>query len=428
MPILEQDIRMYQNQIQHHFLNALVPFWSERALDENSGGFLTNFDADGVTLPTPEKYLNTQARLIWWFSSLYEKFPEQTEFAEYASQGVTFLINHLWDPESGGWFWKVSKEGTPIVDAKIVYGQSFAIYALSQYFLATQDARGLDYAIQTYDLLQKHCLDQTYGGYHENLKHDWSLADNGFAGGDRKTLDTHMHLMEAFTVLYQASHEKRHYASLIELINLIVEKMVDPATGCGRNQFLTSFEPIPAIAIQHTWNAERAGDVPAVPTDTTSFGHNVELAWLMRRALQVAEVDQHPYYPIMEKLYKHALQYGIDEAYGGIYRDGTSSGEVLVDEKEFWQNAESLVGFLDAYEVFNDKLFWDAFVNIWTFVDNFMINHIIGEWYTLLNREGEPLDRNLGNPWKVAYHTGRSMLECVQRLDYLAEQASKEKQ
>lgn len=407
------------SKIKQHLEQGIIPFWSERAYDAQCGGFLTNFNEQGSPLETPEKYANTQCRLIWWFSTLHRHYPQRSEARELAVKGVDFLIGHFWDNQYGGWYWKVNREGTLSDDGKVVYGQSFAIYALAEYYLATGDQRGLEYAEKTFDLLQKYCADTQRGGYYENLEPDWAVSAGGFAGGDRKGLDTHMHLMEVFTTLYAASGQEIHRRKLLEITNLIVKYMIDPVTGCGRNQFTLEFQPIPANTIRRTWNAEREGEAPETPTDTTSYGHNVELAWLLNRALQTANVDASPYRPVMYKLIDHAVQHGVDWEYGGIYRDGTAKGGPLIREKEFWQNAEVLVGFLDGYETFGEERFLDAFENVWRFVDRFMINHEVGEWQTLLNREGRPIDPKIGNPWKVAYHTGRSMLECVERLNRL---------
>ena len=412
----KRRLAQLHTEMTQHLESGIIPFWLARAWDDVWGGFLTNFDENGDALDTPEKYLNTQARLVWWFSALFRRYPVRAEFKDLACRGVDFLLSHFWDKDTGGWFWKVNRDGSRLDDGKVVYGQSFAIYALAEYTLATGDSRGLTYASQTFDLLQKYCADTLRGGYYENLEPDWTVSPPGFCAGDRKGLDTHMHLMEAFTTLYAASGQDIHRRKLLEITDLIVRYMVDPATGCGRNQFDLDFMPIPAIAIQRTWNAEREGDAPATPTDTTSYGHNVELAWLIDRALQTAGADPVPYVPVTRRLVEHAYAHGVDWEHGGIYRDGTAAGGPLIKDKEFWQNAEVLVGFLDAYETFGDARFLDAFETVWRFVNTSMINHDVGEWRTLLDREGAPIDAKIGNPWKVAYHSGRSMLECVNRL------------
>lgn len=413
-----QRIEALHDEISQHLAGGIIPFWLARAWDDEFGGYRTNFDEHGEPLDTSEKYLNTQARLLWWFSTLYRHHPHLAQAHDLAARGFAFLRAHFWDEARGGWYWKVGRDGSRLDDGKVVYGESFAIYALSEYSLATGDERGLMYAAQTFDLLQKYAADTQRGGYYENLEPDWSPAPPGFAAGDRKSLDTHMHLLESFTTLYAASGAEIHRRKLLEVANLIVTRMIDPATGCGRNQFDLDWQPIPAIAIRRTWNAERAGDAPAIPTDTTSYGHNVELAWLLNRALQTADVDPTPYHPVMRRLLDHAVAHGVDFELGGIYRDGVASGEALIQDKEFWQHAESLVGFLDGYETFGDGRYLDAFERIWRFVAAHMVAPA-GEWRTLLARDGQVIDGRLGNPWKVAYHTGRSMLECATRLDRL---------
>lgn len=410
------SISLIAKTIRHHLADGLIPFWLEHSWDTRRGGYLTNFDERGLDIGTPERYLNTQARLIWWFSTLYRHCPDQSDARLLAEKGVSYLVHNFWDSDFGGWYWKIRQDGETLDAGKSVYGQSFAIYALSEYFLATGDQQVLGYAVQTYDLLQTRCADSTNGGYFENMQRDWTLSPSGAAGGDRKSLDTHMHLMESFTALLAASGDTTHREKLLALIDLIAQRMVDRVRGCGINHFDVLLNPITPIALNRTWNAERKGDAPLMPADATSFGHNVEFIWLLRRALDVANADITPYRPLLLRFAEHAYTFGVDWDYGGVYRDGTADGQILNSEKEFWQHAEVLVGFLDAFEMFEDIRFWDAFVNVWTFVSRFMINHEVGEWRILLDRQGQALDPHVGNPWKVAYHTGRSMLECSQRL------------
>lgn len=403
--------------VENHLHNGIIPFWFERALDTQYGGFVTNFDEQGKALPCPEKYVNTQCRLIWWFSTLKRRFPQMPKTAEMAGQGVDFLIKHFWDEKYGGFAWKVKRDGSELDPAKIVYGESFCIYALSEYYLATGDKRGLEYASRTFDLLQKYAADTQNGGYLENVNRDWSPEAGGFAGGDRKGLDTHMHLMESFTTLYKASGDDLHRRKLLQVTRLIQQKMTDKATGCGLNQFDLAFNSLPAIPIKRTWNGERLGEKPADPVDTTSYGHNVELEYLMHLALKTANHEGDADRAIYRRLLDHAVKHGVDWEYGGIYRDGLrATGEAIVKEKEFWQHSESLVAFLDGYEQFHEPRYLEAFGKIWQFVQDFMIIKGVGEWRTLLDRQGKPIDPNIGNPWKVSYHTGRSMVECRERL------------
>ena len=419
----QSRIRAAATAMERHLTRELIPFWEHRCADREHGGYHTNFDADGRDTGTPEKYLNTQARLVWAFSRFHRLYPHHGACAELARHGLDFMVRSFWDETHGGWFWKVHRDGAPLDGAKIVYGQSFAIYALAEFALAFGDTASLNHACATFDLLQKYASDTWHGGYFENLEQDWTAADGGAAGGDRKGLDTHMHLMEAFTSLYAASRQSIHRRKLLDVVELIGAHMIDAETGCGGNQFDLAFRPLPAIPIRRTWNAERAGDAPPVPTDTTSYGHNVELAWLLRLALDTAAADLTPWRPRIRRLLDHALRHGLDREYGGLFRDGIRSGDAMILEKEFWQHAEALVGFLDGYELFGASEYLDAFENVWGFVDRNMIDHSLGEWRTLLDRRGAVLDPAVGNPWKVCYHSGRALAECLMRLQRLQERA-----
>jgi cellobiose epimerase len=406
----------FLSEIEAHLERDVIPYWRARAVDPEHGGFRTNFDPQGSPLPCPEKYLNTQCRMIWWFSTLCRRYPNDARYGRMARDGVDFLVRHFWDNSHGGWYWKTYEDGSPLDTAKIAYGQSFAIYALSQYADCVGDPLGLEYAARTFDLLQKYASDTLYGGYLENLDALWEpfIGDEG--GANRKGLDTHMHLMEAYTGLYAISAAEVHRRKLLELVELIRTRMVNAAYGCGRNQLDAAWNPLPAVAIMRTWNAERNGPGTAQPLDTTSYGHNVELSWLMHRALDAAQVDPTPYLPLTRALIEHAIRDGVDWESGGIFRDGLPGGPAITLEKEFWQQAEALVGFIDAYQRFSHPRCLEAAECVWRFIRDHMAASA-GEWRTLMSRDGRTaIDANLGNPWKGPYHTGRALTESVDRL------------
>lgn len=409
-----------RKQILNHMVNEWLPFWESRGCDKEFGGFLTSYDRQGNPTGDGMKYIVSQARMIWGHSALYDYFPERKELLETAKQGVDFVIKHFWDSEFGGWIWTTDRKGNPINRCKVVYGASFMIYALSQYGLSSGDNRGQEYAIRTFDLLQKYAADAANGGYYENLEADWSISEDGYAAGDRKSLDIHMHLMEAFTTLYKLTCQEIHHRRLNEVINVILNYMVNMKSGCGWNQFDLAFHPIPAIAIRHTWNDDRGGSRQFLDSQqTTSYGHNMELSWLLNRAAQVLGDVPDRFHKITRLLCEHTLKYGIDYENGGIYRDGLHEGPAVVLDKEWWQNCEVLVGFLDAFQITGNERCWEAFENCWEFANDRMINHAVGEWMQLLSRTGDVIIGDMGNPWEVIYHTGRTLLECLGRLDTL---------
>jgi mannobiose 2-epimerase len=415
-PIRER-LRAAQAEIGDHLENGIMRFWLEHGIDHVHGGYLTGFDEGGAPSENTDKYVVTQTRMIWGFSRLSRALPANARLREAAKQGVDFFLKSFWDAANGGVRWSVARDGSVIDAAKLVYGQSFAVYALSEYALATGDPRGLQFAEAVFDLLQKYSADTYNGGYFENLESDWRIAEGGAAAGDRKSLDIHMHLMEAFTVLYQCSGKPIHARKLEEVVAIILDRMISKQSGCGLNQFDVRFNPRPAINIKRTWNAERkTGEVVAAPTDTTSYGHNIELLWLLNRAGEALGKPVDCYDVVGRRLAEHTLRYGLDKEYGGVYRDGPHDGPALVQDKEWWQNCESMVGFLDAFEHFEDDRYAEAFLGVWSFAKAKFINPQVGEWRQLLDRQGAVISGDIGNPWKAIYHTGRAMLECTQRL------------
>jgi mannobiose 2-epimerase len=139
----------------------------------------------------------------------------------------------MWDRKNEGFYWMMDRKGNVKIDKKIIYGQSFAIYSLSEYTMATGDRRGIEYAEKVFDLIQKYCADTMYGGYWEMFERDWTLRGPGSAGGDRKTLDVHMHLMEAFTALYECTGRDVHRRKLLEVIEILQHRINHPMYRTG---------------------------------------------------------------------------------------------------------------------------------------------------------------------------------------------------
>ena len=256
--------------------------------DEEYGGYLTCFDADGKYTGNGTKYIVTQSRMVWGFSNLREFARSQDlERVEHAArQGAEFLMNAFWDDKYQGYYWQLNRDGSIADPSKLIYGEGFAIYALSEFARVYGDERATAFAEKGFDLLQKYAADTLRGGYYENIERDWSISPAGPSAGDRKSLDIHMHLLEAFTTLYLLTGSEVHGRKLKEVLDLIFRHMINCEKGYGYNQFDLEFNQIPAININRTWNAEReTNEVIATPTDTTSYGHNVELSWLADLAL-----------------------------------------------------------------------------------------------------------------------------------------------
>lgn len=416
-------------QIKNNLEEGILKFWITNGIDKKNGGYLLNFDENGKAIGDTEKMIVTQSRMFWGFSALSREYKNQ-EYLDYAIQGVRFFLDHFWDKEYQGWYWTTDLEGNPMDTGKVVYGQTFVIYALCEFALAIRELRSdlpigqeaYEYAQKTFDCLQIYAADNLYGGYYENLHRDWSPNPSGAEAGDIKSLNIHMHMLEAYTTLYEYSGLEVHKRKLQEVIQLVLQKMVDLNIGCGFDQLGPEWERRPAISIPRTWTQDREENSEiADPLDTTFYGHNIELVWLLNRACDVMGMPHHTYDYVSKTLLEHSLKYGYDYQYGGVFYAGPYKSPATKLEKEWWENCEALIGFLDVYEHLGEEKYLDVFLQTWEFCRNHMIHSKVGEWYQLISRKGEVLVGCLGNSWKGIYHTGRAMMECKQRLEKILE-------
>ncbi|MCF7944212.1 MAG: AGE family epimerase/isomerase [Spirochaetia bacterium] len=416
------QIAAWKEEITDHLHNELLPFWLDRCWDGENGGFITQFGAEGEDTGTDEKSLLAHMRTIYSLSLAAEYGHDHDgRCRDLARRGVKLAVDKYWDPVYGGFYWLFDRKNRVLEDKKIIYGMSFSIYALSVYSKTFQDPLGLHYAELCFDLIQKYAAETTYGGYWEMFNRDWSLCGPGSEGGDRKTLDVHMHLMEAFTQLYAASGKDIHKRKLQEIIDILTGKIMHPQYRTGIPQFYRDWSQAPQIKFSIVWGWDRFDSSSGEKQnafDNTSYGHNVEFFWLLNEALGIMAEDPEPYLDMFTKILDHAVKHGVDYEYGGVYVEGSHDGTVVYDDsKEFWQQAEFLTGMLDAYLLFHDERFLDVYGNVNAFLMEKMIHHKIGEWLPLLNRKGDAVWRHMSHSWKVNYHSIRGAVLAADRLE-----------
>lgn len=380
----------------------VLPFWLRRVLDERKGfhGFVSDTGAVDPRAPMGSVLC---ARLLWTFSAAFRAKGEAA-YRRAADHFCGWLTRRFVDPEHGGVFWMLDADGLPLEERKQTYALAFAVYGLSEYHLATGSARALEGAVALRDAIEAHAADPAGGGYFEARARDWSALDDvRLSAKDQnapKSMNTHLHVMEAYSNLLHAWEDERLRAQLRALVVLHLERIVDPARGHLRLFFDEAFEPL---------------------SGAVSFGHDIEASWLI---LEAAERVGDP--ELVSRARTTALRLargvqdeGFDREHDGVFAERDELGR-LDDEKHWWMQAEAVVGFLNAYELSGEAAFLESAEASWRFCDRFLVDREHGEWRWRVRRDGTPIPGlPKVEPWKCPYHNSRAALETASRVKRL---------
>jgi mannose/cellobiose epimerase-like protein (N-acyl-D-glucosamine 2-epimerase family) len=217
--------KAYAPQLEKNLLHNILPFWYPRCLDVKNGGYILSFGPKGGLMEPYTKMIVTQARMVWLFSRLARE-GYGDKYLGAAEIGYRFLMDRMWDQANGGFYWEVDATGSKaLLPKKHLYGQAFALYALSEYYRASQKPKVRDDAIRLFDLLEAKAHDRVYGGYVEAFNADWTAPppdESSYMGEPSryKLMNTHLHLLEAMTAFYEATQLPLARERLLELITI----------------------------------------------------------------------------------------------------------------------------------------------------------------------------------------------------------------
>ena len=381
----------------------VLPFWLGRVLDEHKGfhGFVSD---RGVADPGAPMGSVLCARLLWTFSAALRAFGG-SEYRGAADHFRDWLTGRFLDAEHGGVYWMLDASGRPIVDRKQTYALAFAVYGLSEYHRATGDAGALECALRLRDSIEARAGDPAGLGYFEARARDWgALEDVRLSDKDLnapKSMNTHLHVMEAYSSLLAASFDPLLRDRLRALVELHLDRIVDPSAGHLVLFFDESFAPL---------------------SRGVSFGHDIEASWLL---VEAAERVGDPELLSRARatallLARQVLEQGFDPSHGGLFAERDEHG-CLDDEKHWWMQAEAVVGFLGAYELSGDESFLAAAERSWGFCERFLVDREHGEWRWRVRRDGTPIPGlPKVEPWKCPYHNSRAALEVASRVARLS--------
>ncbi|MCL1958017.1 MAG: AGE family epimerase/isomerase [Spirochaetes bacterium] len=386
-----------QNAIQEIKKNIL-PFW-QSLIDQNNGGFYGETDFYGNPNKTADKGCILNSRILWTFSAAYRIF-DDFAYKTCAQHARDFLSSAFLDTTHSGLYWLADYTGKAISTRKQFYNIAFGIYALSEYYLATKDQSSLELAMSLFNATEQYGFDSFTGGYIEARNCEWrNIADYRLSDKDPncpKSMNTNLHVMEAYTNLLRASGDERVHNALKSLLHITLNKIVN------RN---FNFE----LFFDMNWNSL---------TKDISYGHDIEGSWLLYEAAlaigdeKLISIVKQTVLAIAEVTYNTA----IDRKNGGLI-SGCDAKEQAHAKKEWWPQAEAVVGFYNAYELSGEQKYFDAADSIWSYIQKYFADHVHGEWHNELTPDNTP-DTSMPKAgfWKCPYHNARACLEIARRM------------
>jgi mannobiose 2-epimerase len=393
----------YMPRLEKILTENIEPFWYSKSLDRANGGYIISFDIQGKLKEPVTKMIVTQARQVWLFSRLARAGYEPQKHLEAAKLGYRFLRDKMWDPVNGGFYWEVDITGNQKLQPnKHLYGQSFALYAISEYAMASGDKEALDFAVHFFQLLEAKSHDAIHGGYVEYFTPDWTGTPAGASPiggpGDAKLMNTHLHLLEAMTTFYRASQLPLARERLLELINIESNAVVRKSLGACTDKY------------DQDWTPRLTGDFARV-----SYGHDIENVWLLMDACDAAGISTYPFMDLYQTLFKYSLQYGYDGRQGGLFNSGRFNTPADDRGKSWWVQAETIVSSLRMYGYTKDPKYLSMFDTTLNFIESKFVDWEAGEWFESISAQGQP-GGDKGSVWKAGYHNGRAMIECIEIL------------
>ncbi len=387
----------------------IMPWWIRRMTDNERGGFYGQIDGHGNVVHDAPKGGILNARILWSFSAAYLRLRDPI-LMETATRARDYIFSHFFDAKHGGTFWSLSSDGNPLDTKKQIYSQAFFIYALSTYHLASGDRESLDRAIGLFRLIEQHSFDREHGGYLEAFTREWGeIADLRLSAKDaneKKTMNTHLHILEAYTSLYRVWPDNELRKQLAGLVRDFAERIVDPETS-HLNLFF-----------DEEWNRRSA---------IVSYGHDIEASWLLCEAASV------PGEPERVKGGDENEFFGVQGINGTALRIASAATEGLAEDgslfyekddaaghfdrdRHWWVQAEAVVGFLNAWQLSGDASWLAMASEAFDYIRKNLVDHENGEWFWSIRADGTVnLDDDKAGFWKCPYHNTRMCLEILDR-------------
>ncbi len=393
---MQDQLLQYKKEL-HRELENILRYWMKYPPDNDYGGFYGRIDESNNAYPEAEKGVVLNARILWSFAAAYNH-TKKDEYLIFAKRAYHYIVDHFIDKQYGGVYWSVDHQGNVSNNRKQIYGLAFCIYAFSEYYKATRLSDAADHAITLFKIVEKHSYDEKRKGYYEAFSHNWKpVSDLRLSAKDEnyaKTMNTHLHLLEAYANLYSIWQDGFLGMQIENLLEVFAHHFIDDKT----HHLVLFFD--------EDWTSE---------SNLISYGHEIEAAWLLQHA---AEIINHAGWIITMK--SQSLKITEAATQGWQYDGGMKyekDGDRQNNQKHWWVQAEAMVGYYNAFQNSQQKKYLEQSLKSWEFVKKYIRDKKNGEWFWGVNEDLSIMkDQDKVGFWKCPYHNSRACCEIINRI------------
>ena len=399
--IPQQTLSVYKNELLDEWL-SILNYWMMYVVDNDHGGFYGSVNNMNVPDAAAEKGIVMNSRILWTFAASYLENQDKA-YLQIADRAFNYINDHFVDQEYGGVYWSVDSVGNVLDGKKQVYGLAFCIYGMSEYYKASGNEAALTLCKNLFECIERYSFDKDHGGYLEAFTREWKLTDDLRLSekddNEKKTMNTHLHLVEAYANLCQ-----------VWPYDLLKEKIIGLLDNFS-SYFINKESFHLNLFMDEQWNLR---------SSLVSFGHDIEASWLL---LQCAEIIQNDHYIRIFTDYAIEIAYAATEGLGkdgGLWYEYEPLDDAMVKEKHSWPQAEAMIGFINVYQLTGNEKYLQHSLNCWAFTKKHIIDEERGEWFWGVDENNSVmLDKDKAGFWKCPYHSVRACREITKRIAIL---------
>ncbi len=394
-------IDQLRNEVEANLKDNLLSWWSAKTVDYVNGGFYGRVNSKDSVIADADKGGILNARILWTYSAAY-RVTGDTSYLRLATRAKDYNLKYFIDKEYGGAYFSIDSKGQPKSTVKQIYTNAFFIYGFAEYARATGDKEALEAAKAIFELFEKHALDKEANGYFEVFSRDWQRIRERMIGEssdkDEKTMNTSLHLMEAYANLYRVWPDPRMAESLKNMVELFLDRIIDKNT-----YHLINF-------MDREWNRT---------SDVDSYGHDIECSWLLHEAASLLGDEE-----LLKRVEETSVKMAetVEEAIqpdGSIYYEKDLASGHINKNRSWWAQVETIVGYFNAWEISGNEKFLDNSINCWSYTRDHFVDNVNGGWFPNVTDDGQVGRGDKAGHWICPYHNGRMCMEIIERVEKL---------